>query len=485
MKKTNWAIYAPDEIILDGAEIRPFFPIIPISDNFILTELSSDTIYCYSKNYIMTPFMVRTPPIQSQDPELFLFPLNLTDRYYFMAIFEKKWNFVEQSGFPRADILYDNKEKALFEYVIYNDDYIDKKPLDMGSKFVGNEVSYWQALNASDLLDDFKEGKLKGKLKEIAAGLDEESNPVIMIAKYKKRELNSKNYPIILHHISLFNLIDVIVMIPKKIHQIWEGRTENLRDTHQLLGETWKEYHPDWQYEFWDENRMTDLVYEHFPEMVDIYFYYPYNIQRWHVIRYMILYQFGGLYADFDYQCLSSFDKYIKNPQKCYFALESDKHQFYLEKYIYLNNSLMVAPPRHHFFEFIINEIQSASLIQYGDKYKDVLNSTGLMMLTNNYEIYNSKENITFLPAQLVTPLSKNEVKSYLKGEIDEEQIDKKLKNAIAIHYYLGSWMINIDSKQSLPYISIPELYKIFLNYPIISINDQSCSVDSLFFLTK
>lgn len=31
-----------------------------------------------------------------------------------------------------------------------------------------------------------REGKLKGKLKEIASHLDEESNPVIMLAKYKK-----------------------------------------------------------------------------------------------------------------------------------------------------------------------------------------------------------------------------------------------------------------------------------------------------------
>ncbi|MDH6358178.1 hypothetical protein M2135_003185, partial [Parabacteroides sp. PF5-9] len=35
-------------------------------------------------------------------------------------------------------------------------------------------------------LDAYEKGQLKGKLKEIAAGLHEESNPVIMLAKYKK-----------------------------------------------------------------------------------------------------------------------------------------------------------------------------------------------------------------------------------------------------------------------------------------------------------
>ena len=87
-------------------------------------------------------------------------------------------------------------------------------------------------------------------------------------------------------------------MIPKIIHQIWEGRTEYLGDAYKLLGETWKEHHPDWKYEFWDESRIVDFIYDYYPEMIDIYFGYQYNVQRWHVIRYLILYKIGGLYVD-------------------------------------------------------------------------------------------------------------------------------------------------------------------------------------------
>ena len=74
-------------------------------------------------------------------------------------------------------------------------------------------------------------------------------------------------------------------MIPKIIHQVWEGRTEYLGDTYKSLSETWKKFNPDWVYEFWDENRMDNFIYDYFPEMVDIYFGYPYGIQRWHAIR--------------------------------------------------------------------------------------------------------------------------------------------------------------------------------------------------------
>jgi hypothetical protein len=41
-------------------------------------------------------------------------------------------------------------------------------------------------LEAYQLVESYKRGELKGKLKEIAATLNEESNPVIMLIKHKK-----------------------------------------------------------------------------------------------------------------------------------------------------------------------------------------------------------------------------------------------------------------------------------------------------------
>ena len=41
-------------------------------------------------------------------------------------------------------------------------------------------------MKRSDLIEANENGELKGKLKEIASTLDEESNPVLMLARYKK-----------------------------------------------------------------------------------------------------------------------------------------------------------------------------------------------------------------------------------------------------------------------------------------------------------
>ena len=146
----------------------------------LLVELSANTVYSYSPDHIMKPFIVRTPPVQSMNPEEFLFLSILTHRYYFMETVKK------ESGFPCTDLLYDKQEKALFRYTVYNGDYTNKEEVYMKSSPVNNEIPSRLILEADKLIQDYENGKLKGRLKEIAATLDEESNPVIMLIKHKK-----------------------------------------------------------------------------------------------------------------------------------------------------------------------------------------------------------------------------------------------------------------------------------------------------------
>jgi UDP-N-acetylmuramoyl-tripeptide--D-alanyl-D-alanine ligase len=278
-------------------------------------------------------------------------------------------------------------------------------------------------------------------------------------------------------------------LIPKIIHQIWEGRAELLGDAYKLLGDTWKEHHPTWKYEFWDRNRMEDLVYNYFPEMIDIYFGYQYNVQRWHLIRYLILYQMGGLYADFDYECMESFDKYLTDESKCYFAMEPEQHRSAFCKKTFFNNALMISPPHHPFFKYTITHLQTTPISYEEDKYRDVLNSTGSLMLTNLYEDYSDKSKIGFFSAEQVSPFSKSEIQDYIQGKADEELLEKKLQKAIAIHYFGGSWLYRhnafLISKHRFNFMHISSLYQIFKQYPVVCIDPKKCSPDSLFFAVQ
>ena len=83
--------------------------------------------------------------------------------------------------------MYDMKENIIYEYSLYNADYVHKEFVSLGYggiAFINKEIAFVKTLEAPDLVDAYKNGNLKG----IAASLDEESNPVLMIAKYKQKK---------------------------------------------------------------------------------------------------------------------------------------------------------------------------------------------------------------------------------------------------------------------------------------------------------
>ena len=163
------------------------FPIVPYNDRWLLMEPSSDTIFCVLPDYSMTPFMARTPSIQSMKPAIFLLPCIFTERFYFMETVKMEYDFTRNEGFPKTHLAYDRLENTLFEYTVFNDDFLEKGPLDFTVQETSNsEIAFCQKLEAYELLEAYQKGQLKGKLKEIAAELEEESNPVIMLVKYKK-----------------------------------------------------------------------------------------------------------------------------------------------------------------------------------------------------------------------------------------------------------------------------------------------------------
>ena len=163
------------------------YPIIPVpNNNWILVEPSSDTIYSYSSEYEMKPFLTRVPSIQSMNPEVFLLPSVVTDRYCFMEIVKKEYSFSTGKGFPSTYLMYDRQEKSIFRYTVNNADYSYKNIVNMVLSPESSEVAFYHKIEPSGLVDSYKKGELKGKLKEIASKLDPEDNPVIMLIKHKK-----------------------------------------------------------------------------------------------------------------------------------------------------------------------------------------------------------------------------------------------------------------------------------------------------------
>lgn len=231
----------------------------------------------------------------------------------------------------------------------------------------------------------------------------------------------------------------IIEQIPRKIHQIWSGVDEPLPKQLAVWGDTWKLKHPNWEFEFWDNNRMNAFVINNFPQYWDRYNQFKHNIQKWDAIRYLIIYKLGGVYVDYDYECLKSIDKLIEM-KTCCFPMEPIQHAAYFARNTYINNALIASVPGHQFIKVIIEQVfENEQIHKWDDMRIEILSTTGPLMLSDIYEKYNDKKSVYLIPPNYVSPLSKPQARAYLSG-YNENEFKNILEQAYAVHYFLGTW---------------------------------------------
>ena len=232
-------------------------------------------------------------------------------------------------------------------------------------------------------------------------------------------------------------------MIPKIIHQIWCGNS--LPSFFKEWGESWIKYNPNWRYEFWDEEKINSFICEYFPEYMDVFKNFPYDIQRWDAIRYLFLWKMGGMYVDFDYECLEPFEDILCG-KECCFCKEPPSHIHSELKYRLYNfsNAMIACTPNHPFMQQVIREVfsQKESYYPVNDKFFYVLSTTGPLMLMDTYDKYDRKEDIYLIPAELVSPFGMCEIGMIMSG-VKNKYYKEKLQKAKAIHYFLGTWKKN------------------------------------------
>ena len=92
----------------------------------------------------------------------------------------------------------------------------------------------------------------------------------------------------------------------KIIHQTW--KTSEIPEHWRDSPRKWQVLHPDWGYKLWTDADNLDLIRTAFPQYLDMYRGYEYDIQRADFVRYAILKTYGGLYSDLDIVPLRRFD---------------------------------------------------------------------------------------------------------------------------------------------------------------------------------
>ncbi|TAG72621.1 MAG: hypothetical protein EAZ26_03985, partial [Runella slithyformis] len=125
-------------------------------------------------------------------------------------------------------------------------------------------------------------------------------------------------------------------------HQIWLGNKPIPRSLNGY-SQTWRDKHPDWGFELWDDAKSNTLIQHKYPHWWLLYESLPYLTQRVDIIKYLVLYEFGGVYIDFDCECLKPIDALLTHPV-C-IGLEPRDERLHQEFPFFLGSAYMSAEP--------------------------------------------------------------------------------------------------------------------------------------------
>jgi mannosyltransferase OCH1-like enzyme len=212
---------------------------------------------------------------------------------------------------------------------------------------------------------------------------------------------------------------DLSLRIPKVIHQIWIGGPVPVAFKPYM--ESWVQLHmgPEWQYKLWtDEDVKTFNLYnQHF-----------YDISenpgiRSDLLKWEIIYRYGGVYVDVDFEALSALDE-LHYMYDFYTALQPLDTQ-----YAQLGAALFAAHPLHPILKHCIETVKDD-----WDK-QGVPAKTGPIHFTKSFYLMagaNGSVDIAF-PAYYFYPLGCTQME--LKRQ---EWI---ANGAYAIHHWAKSWM--------------------------------------------
>ncbi len=222
--------------------------------------------------------------------------------------------------------------------------------------------------------------------------------------------------------------------IPRIIHQIWN--TDAVPDKFKAFRESCFKHHPDWQYRLWTAEDQRVFLKQYYPWFLPLFDAYTVPIKRADVVRYFLLWHYGGVYADLDMEFLKPIDSLLAG-KKLILGKEPDAHLLtdaYKELSLdfLLCNAVMASVPGHSFWGMVVEEVIARRFVHL------VVDSTGPLMLTYAYKKYSEKENISIEPSDVFYPVTQMESLAGIAERLDYSRLLEK--NAHAIHHWSGSW---------------------------------------------
>ncbi len=135
--------------------------------------------------------------------------------------------------------------------------------------------------------------------------------------------------------------------IPKIIHQVWLDGP--LPQNYYATVQSWIKYHPEWEYHLWTKEEIRYLYLQNQPLFEEAS-----AESQVEILRYEILYQFGGLFVDVDVECIKAFD-ILHELCDFYAGVEQNIRT------PFISSSIIGASAGHRLIKYCIQELKKKS----------------------------------------------------------------------------------------------------------------------------
>ena len=116
-------------------------------------------------------------------------------------------------------------------------------------------------------------------------------------------------------------------MIPKIIWQTYKDSFDQLQPYMVDAINTWKNLNSDFEYRYMDDIQSAEFILnEYGQEWHNIFVNLPVGVMRGDLWRYMIIYKYGGVYADLDTECLNPINTWLNEDYDMIVCPETDIH---------------------------------------------------------------------------------------------------------------------------------------------------------------
>jgi inositol phosphorylceramide mannosyltransferase catalytic subunit len=237
--------------------------------------------------------------------------------------------------------------------------------------------------------------------------------------------------------------------IPKLIHVMWLGG--KLPEEFESYVASWKKYHPDWKMLFWTDSKENyargDVVLQSFSELQTRLLsgkkgecividsnrlayenkkFYDAAInygEKSDILKWEIVYRFGGVYVDTDFECLQPLDQY-NHTFDLYTGLQPLDTNM-----VQLGAALYGAIPQHPILKACVE------MIKHNQDIQQIIVKTGPIHFTKVFAHFAGKTGLrdVALPSSYFYPCGYEQ-----RGTPQQEWCKNE---SFAVHHWAGSWL--------------------------------------------